>query len=116
MLKIVNRFDLRAKRVRNKIRGNSCKPRLSFHRGLKYLYAQIIDDTKGITLIASSTLHFKQLKYHDTMIAAKMLGQDLAKKAVKKGIKQIVIDRKGYRYIGKIKILTDTLRDNGLKC
>jgi large subunit ribosomal protein L18 len=116
MTKIVDRFARRAKRVRNKISGTMFNPRLSFHRGLRYLYAQIIDDTKGKTLVSSSTLHFKQLKYNDTIIAAKLLGQNLAKQAINKGIKQVVLDRKGYRYLGKIKVFAETLRNNGLQC
>jgi large subunit ribosomal protein L18 len=116
MIKKVDRFSSRAKRVRNKISGTAYRPRISFHKGLRYLYVQLIDDTKGKTLVAASTLLFKELKYNDTIIAAKLLGQVVAKKALNKGIKKVVLDRQGYRYLGKIKMFTDTLRANGLQC
>ncbi|MDR0890718.1 MAG: 50S ribosomal protein L18 [Endomicrobium sp.] len=115
MTKQLDRFNLRAKRVRNKVVGTGERPRVTFHRGLKYLYAQVIDDTLGITLVSANTSNC-QLKNKDTLIAARLLALSLAKKTIKKGIKKVVIDRKGYRYIGKIKILADVLRDNGILC
>jgi large subunit ribosomal protein L18 len=112
------RFNYRVKRVRNKINGSQQRPRLSIHRGHKHIYAQIIDDGKGATLVAASTLSAElkgQLKVSDTVAAAKSVGSLIAKKAVEKGIKKIVFDRRGYAYIGKVKALADAAREGGLE-
>ncbi|MDR1663234.1 MAG: 50S ribosomal protein L18 [Endomicrobium sp.] len=111
------RFDYRVKRVRNKIYGTQERPRLSVHRGHRHIYAQIIDDSKGITLVAASTLSPQlkgKLKFTDTVIAAKSVGKLIAKKASEKGIKKVVFDRRGYEFAGKIKALADVVRESGL--
>ncbi|MDR1952649.1 MAG: 50S ribosomal protein L18 [Elusimicrobiota bacterium] len=118
MKKARERFNYRVKRVRAKIRGSQDKPRLSVYRGNKHIYAQIIDDDKGITLASSSTLSEElkgQLKVTDTVAAAKSVGDLIAKKAVEKGIKKVVFDRRGYAYIGKVKALADAARAGGLE-
>ncbi|MDR2860411.1 MAG: 50S ribosomal protein L18 [Elusimicrobiota bacterium] len=112
------RFNYRVKRVRSKVRGSNESPRLSVHRGHKHIYAQIIDDDKGITLTSASTLSQElkgQIKVTDTVIAAKSVGELIAKKAVEKGIKKVVFDRRGYAYIGKVKALADAAREGGLE-
>ncbi|MDR0800087.1 MAG: 50S ribosomal protein L18 [Endomicrobium sp.] len=112
------RFGYRVKRVRSKIDGTGDRPRLSVHRGHKHIYAQIIDDGKGITLASASTLSPElkgKLKVTDTVAAAKSVGGLIAKKAAEKGVKKVVFDRRGYEYTGKIKALADTARENGLE-
>jgi large subunit ribosomal protein L18 len=112
------RFDYRVKRVRSKITGTEGRPRLSVRRGHKHIYAQIIDDNKGITIVSASTLSPElkgKLNVTDTVAAAKSVGDLVAKKAAEKGIKKIVFDRRGYEYTGKIKALADAARENGLE-
>jgi large subunit ribosomal protein L18 len=112
------RFDYRVKRVRKKINGTHDKPRLSVYRGNKHIYAQIIDDSRGITLASASTLSPElkgKLKINDTVTAAKSVGELIAKKASEKGVKKVVFDRRGYEYAGKIKVLADTARERGLE-
>ncbi|MDR1928720.1 MAG: 50S ribosomal protein L18 [Endomicrobium sp.] len=113
------RFKCRVKRVRNKICGTSDRPRLCVYRGCNHVYAQIIDDTKGITIVSSSTLsrYFKNKSnnLNNGTNIIEYVGNFIAKEALKKGIKKVVFDRRGYKYIGKIKILADAVRKNGLK-
>lgn len=112
------RFDYRVKRVRSKISGVQERPRLSVHRGHKHIYAQIVDDSKGITLASASTLSPElkgKLKVTDTVTAAKSVGDLIAKKATERGIKKVVFDRRGYEYTGKVKALADAARENGLE-
>ncbi len=92
------------------IKGSSARPRLSIYRSLKYLYAQIINDEEGKTLCAASSLGEKS----KTIASAKIVGKDLAKKALEKGIKKVVFDRGRFPYHGKIKALADSARENGL--
>jgi large subunit ribosomal protein L18 len=111
------RFDYRAKRVRSKIEGTQERPRFSVHRGHKHIYAQIIDDGKGATVAAASTLSPElkgKLKVTDTVSAAKSVGELIAKKASEKGVKKVVFDRRGYEFTGKVKALADAARENGL--
>jgi large subunit ribosomal protein L18 len=112
------RFDYRVKRVRRKIKGIACRPRMAVYRGRKHVYAQIIDDIRGITLVSASTLSLElkdKLGVTDTLAAAKLVGGLIAKKAIEKKIKKIVFDRRGYEYTGKIKVLADAARENGLE-
>lgn len=112
------RFDYRVKRVRSKISGTQEMPRLAVHRGHKHIYAQIIDDSKGITLAAASTLSPElkgKIKVTDTVAAAKSVGDLIAKKAGEKGVKKVVFDRRGYEYTGKVKALADAARESGLE-
>jgi large subunit ribosomal protein L18 len=111
------RFDYRVKRVRSKVEGTQERPRLSVYRGHKHIYAQIIDDSKGVTLVAASTLLpqlKKKIKVTDTVVAAKSVGELIAKKALEKGVKKVVFDRRGYEFTGKVKALADAARENGL--
>ncbi|MDR1721155.1 MAG: 50S ribosomal protein L18 [Endomicrobium sp.] len=112
------RFDYRVKRVRSKIKGTQEAPRLSVHRGHKHIYAQIIDDIEGITLASASTLSPElkgKLSFTDNVAAARCVGDLIAKKATEKGVKRVVFDRRGYEYAGKVKVLAEAARENGLE-
>lgn len=120
MYKRVKRSEARLRRhirLRKKIAGSVERPRLSVYRSLHHIYAQIIDDSKGITLIAASTVDpevRKQLK-GGNIEAAKVVGAAIAKKALQNGIKTVVFDRGGYIYHGRIKALAEAARENGLE-
>ena len=103
----------RHKRVRNKVSGTAECPRLNVFRSNSQIFAQIIDDVKGATLVSSSSLSLK-LENGGNVEAAKTVGADIAKKAVKAGIKEVVFDRGGYQYHGRVEALADAARENGL--
>jgi large subunit ribosomal protein L18 len=112
------RFYYRIKRVRNKIRGSKKKPRLSIYRGHKHIYAYVVNDDIGYTLASASTLSLElkeQLKTTNSVTVAKSVGFLIAEKAKEKGIKQVVFDRRGYAYIGKVKAFADAAREGGLE-
>jgi len=103
----------RHKRVRKNISGSSEKPRLCIFRSLKHIYAQVIDDKKGITLVSLSTLDSeikKKEKYKGKVKAAEILGDLLAKKLEEKSIKKVVFDRGGYLYHGRVKAVAEGAR------
>ena len=108
----------RHSRVRKKVSGTSDKPRLNVFRSVKHIYAQVIDDASGATLIAASSGD-KELKGKvragGNIEAAKTVGQLVAKRASDKGIAQVVFDRGGYLYHGRVKALADAAREGGLK-
>ncbi len=109
---------VRHKRVRNKVSGNAERPRLSVYRSLSQIYAQIIDDEKGVTLVSCSTLDPEvkgQLEGKSKSEQAKVVGQVLAKRALDKKIEEVVFDRGGYIYIGRVQALADGAREAGLK-
>lgn len=109
---------IRQERVRKKIRGNAGRPRLNVFRSLQNIYAQIIDDEKGTTIVAVSTLAPElkgKLPSSSNTAAAAAVGELLAKKAAEAGIKQVVFDRAGYVYHGRIKALADAARAGGLE-
>jgi large subunit ribosomal protein L18 len=108
----------RHKRTRKKVFGNPERLRLSVYRSLNHIYAQIIDDFKGHTIVAASSLdkEFKDQKSHKGNIKmAKLVGKLIAKRALEKGIKKIVFDRSGYLYHGSIKTLAEAAREAGLE-
>lgn len=107
----------RHERIRKRVSGDAERPRLSVYRSLDHMYAQIIDDSKGITIVAASSLDaaFKSAKQKGNIAMAKEIGGLIAKKAVEKGIKQVVFDRSGYLYHGRIKALADAAREAGLE-
>lgn len=103
----------RHKRVRKNISGSSKRPRLCIFRSLKHIYAQVIDDKEGITLVSLSTLNPEikgKEKYQGNIKAAKMLGSLLAKKLEEKSIKKVVFDRGGYLYHGRVKAVAESAR------
>ena len=106
----------RHKRVRKKVAGTPERPRLSVFRSNLYLYAQIIDDSKGVTLTMASSneKEIVKKKSANNIESAKKLGSLLAKRAKEKQITQVVFDKGGYLYHGKIKALADAAREGGL--
>ena len=101
-------------RVRGKISGTAECPRLNVYRSLKNIYAQIIDDTTGTTLVAASTVGKNFSEYGGNKAAAKKVGETIAKLALEKGIKDVVFDRGGYLYHGRVKELAEGAREAGL--
>lgn len=101
-------------RIRQKLAGTAERPRLNVFRSLNHVYAQVIDDQKGETLVSASTLDLK-LKTGGNVAAAKEIGKAVAEKATAKGIQQVVFDRGGFLYHGRIKALADAAREAGLK-
>jgi large subunit ribosomal protein L18 len=101
-------------RIRRKLSGTTERPRLNVYRSLNHLYAQVIDDQKGETLVSASTLGLK-VKTGGNVAAAKEIGKAVAELAVKQGIKKVVFDRGGYLYHGRIKALADAAREAGLE-
>ena len=121
MVKKESRKDVRAKkhkRIRNRFSGTAARPRLAVFRSNNHMYAQIIDDTVGNTLVSASTLE-KEIKAELTKTnnveAAAYLGTVIGKRAVEKGITEVVFDRGGFIYQGKIAALADAAREAGLE-
>lgn len=106
----------RHKRLRNKVSGTPERPRLNVFRSTKHIYAQIIDDVNGNTIVSASTLN-KDLGLENTSNkeAAKAVGAKVAKMALDKGIKSVVFDRGGYLYHGRVKELAEGAREAGLE-
>ena len=108
----------RHERVRNKVSGTQERPRLCVFRSLSHIYAQIIDDVAGNTLVACSTVEkdmAETCKELTKKEAAKAVGQEVAKRALEKGITEVVFDRGGYVYTGRVASLADGAREAGLK-
>ena len=101
-------------RIRNKINGTASCPRLCVFRSLKNIYAQIIDDVNGVTLVSASSLELKET-YGGNKEAAKEVGKLVAEKAIKAGIKEVVFDRSGYLYHGRVAELAAGAREGGLE-
>ena len=113
----LNQAERRAQRVRRAIKATG-RLRLSVHRTSKQIYAQIIDDAKGETLVSASTLekaNREALKTGANVEAAKQVGEQLAKKAIEKGISEVVFDRGQFMYHGRIKAVAEGAREGGLK-
>ena len=107
-------------RIRKKLQGTSERPRLNVYRSTNHLYVQVIDDSKHSTLISANTLEFGEAKEGKrptggNVSAAKQLGKTIAERAQSKGIKQVVFDRGGYLYHGRIKALAEAAREAGLQ-
>jgi len=120
---MINKIDknavrkVRAIRVRNKVNGTAERPRLSVHRTLNQIYCQVIDDSKGITLVSASSMDkniAESIKDKTKQESAYIVGEAVAKAAIKKGIKSVVFDRAGYLYTGRVKALADGARNGGL--
>jgi large subunit ribosomal protein L18 len=105
----------RHKRVRGKIFGTAQKPRLCVFRSLKNIYAQVIDDENGKTLASASSLDKEFNQYGGNKEAAKLVGQAVAKAALEKGITEVVFDRGGYIFHGRVQELAEGAREAGLK-
>ncbi len=120
MVKKVSRADIRRKkhkRMRYRISGTAQAPRLTVFRSNRHMYAQIIDDTIGHTLVSASTLQEEVkegLAHTNDMAAAEKLGTVIGSRAVEAGIKEVVFDRSGYVYHGKVQAVADAAREAGL--
>lgn len=101
-------------RIRRKMQGTAERPRLNVYRSLNHIYAQVIDDGQGVTLVSASTVAGK-IKAGGNVAAAKEVGKQVAERAQEKGIKKVVFDRGGYLYHGRIKALADAAREAGLE-
>jgi len=117
--KTINRQRRRRRyRVRNHVRRDSVRPRLSVFRSHKHIYAQIIDDAEGRTLVAAGTtdrtLH-QEVSYGGNAEAAKAVGRTLAQRALEAGLKQVAFDRREYKYNGRVAALADAAREAGLE-
>ena len=108
----------RQRRVRAHISGTAGRPRLNIYRSLSHIYAQVIDDGSGVTLVSASTVDAElraQMTGKKKAEQAKLVGQAVAQRAKAKGINQVTFDRGGYRYHGRIKALADGAREGGLE-
>ena len=104
-------------RVRKKVKGTTARPRLNVFKSSRHIHAQIIDDTKGITLVAVSSISpdlKSDIVYTGNIEAAKKVGAAIAKKAIDNNIVSVVFDRNGFLYHGRVKALADAARENGL--
>ena len=121
MLQIVSKDVTRRRihiRIRAQVSGRAQSPRLNVFRSLKHIYAQVVDDTSGHTLVAASTRDGEvrqTLKGGGNVAAAKLVGQVIAQRAIAVGIPGVVFDRGGYAYHGRVKALADAARAAGLK-
>ncbi|MCR5150756.1 MAG: 50S ribosomal protein L18 [Clostridiales bacterium] len=104
----------RHKRVRAKISGTAECPRLNVFRSLQHIYAQLIDDVQGVTLVSASTVEKDFEEYGGNKTAAHKVGELIAQRAADKGIKDVVFDRGGYIYHGRVKELAEGAREGGL--
>jgi large subunit ribosomal protein L18 len=108
----------RHRRVRKSVVGSAARPRLNVFRSLSHIYAQVIDDTVGKTIVSASSIDSEikgKLKTGGNVEAAKMVGELVGKRAIEKGIESVVFDRGGYRYHGRVAALADGARAAGLK-
>ena len=120
---MINKIDknkdrvIRHQRVRKKISGTAERPRLSVYRSLNHIYTQLIDDVKGVTLCSASTME-KEIASKVTKMtkteAAALVGETIGQRAIKAGIKEIVFDRGGYIYTGRVQAVADAARKTGL--
>jgi len=102
------------RRIRSKMSGSAERPRLAVFRSLKHIYAQVIDDARGRTLVAASSAE-KDGPNGGNVAGAKQIGQLIARRAQEKGIRKVVFDRGGYLYHGRIKALADAAREAGME-
>ena len=102
-------------RVRGKISGTTARPRLCVYRSLSNIYAQLIDDEKGVTICSASSTEKAFEQYGGNRAAAKLVGETVARRALEKGCRTVVFDRSGYVYTGRVKELADGARAAGLE-
>jgi large subunit ribosomal protein L18 len=101
--------------IRKKVKGTAERPRLSVFRSNTSIYAQIIDDIQGITLVSASSMDLGERKENSNIEVALQVGKNIAQKAQEAGIQSVVFDRNGYLYHGKVKALAEGAREGGLK-
>jgi large subunit ribosomal protein L18 len=112
--KIARRAKIK-RRIRKRVSGNAEIPRLTVYRSNKQIYAQIVDDLKGITLVSASSQMMKEAEKLPKIEQAAAVGKLIAEKAIKAGVEKVVFDRNGYLYHGRVKSLADSAREGGLK-
>ncbi len=108
----------RHRRIRRRLRGVADRPRLAVFRSLRHTYAQVIDDSAGVTLASASTLEQEVRSQRDSkpkVDVSRVVGDLVAKRSVEKGITRVVFDRGGYKYHGRVKALADAAREGGLE-
>ncbi len=113
-----NRDEIRLRihrRIRKKLSGTTERPRLAVFRSVAHIYAQVIDDSKGVTLASASTLEKGVTETGGNIAAAKLIGQRVAERAREQGIGTVVFDRGGYQYHGRVKALAEAAREAGLE-
>ncbi len=117
MIPLRKRNEIRRRvhsRIRRRMVGTAERPRLNVYRSLNHIYAQVIDDAQGVTLVSASTVASKA-KTGGNVAAAKEIGKLIAERAKEKGVSKVVFDRGGYLYHGRIKALADAAREAGLE-
>ena len=112
--KVTRRAKIK-RRIRKNVSGTSAMPRLSVFRSNKQIYAQIIDDLTGTTLVSASSYNNKEAAKGNKIDQASVVGKEVAEKAIKAGIDTVVFDRNGYLYHDRVKSLADSAREGGLK-
>jgi large subunit ribosomal protein L18 len=118
MIKRPEKKEIRSRihqRIRRKLAGTAERPRLAVFRSVAHIYAQVIDDTKGATLVSASSVDKGAKTNGGNVAAAKAIGKLVAERAKEKGVKSVVFDRGGYQYHGRIKALADAAREAGLE-
>ncbi|MBS1858663.1 MAG: 50S ribosomal protein L18 [Acidobacteria bacterium] len=118
MIKKIEKKEIRKRihrRIRRKLAGTSERPRLAVFRSVAHIYAQVIDDAKGVTVVSASSVDKAVKTSGGNVAAAKAIGKLVAERAREKGIKNVVFDRGGYQYHGRIKALADAAREAGLE-
>lgn len=103
------------RRIRKNVSGNADIPRLTVYRSNKQIYAQIIDDVRGVTIVSASSLKNEGAQSITKIDQAKLVGKEVAEKAMAAGLEKVVFDRNGYLYHGRVKSLADAAREVGLK-
>jgi large subunit ribosomal protein L18 len=118
MIKKPEKKEIRSrihKRIRRKLSGTSARPRLAVFRSVAHIYAQVIDDVAGATVVSASSVDKGGKTNGGNVAAAKAIGKLVAERAKEKGIKSVVFDRGGYQYHGRVKALADAAREAGLE-
>jgi large subunit ribosomal protein L18 len=118
MIRKIEKKEIRNRihqRIRRKLSGTEARPRLAVFRSVAHIYAQVIDDVAGKTLVSASSVDKDGKTKGGNVAAAKAIGKLVAERAKEKGVKQVVFDRGGYQYHGRIKALADAAREAGLE-
>ena len=118
MIRRTSKNEIRSRihvRIRKKLRGTTERPRLTVFRSLAHIYVQVIDDTKGVTLVAANSKEKEHSGTGGNVAAAKEIGRRIAERAKEHGINRVVFDRGGYIYHGRVKALADAAREAGLE-
>ena len=118
MIRKISKDEIRQRihtRIRRKVRGTTERPRLAIFRSVAHIYAQVIDDAKGETIVAASSSEKGSTATGGNVAAAKEIGKRVAERAKEKGITRVVFDRGGYLYHGRVKALADAAREAGLE-